>query len=134
MRESNEIRGFEKNTENVIATTLTGLVEGLTGIAASSKNEWILSISHMFQKMRGGHFLSQLLKELNKYRQKGKVSDDYQYTEQHKACLQELLEFLDKDSPDEVRFRILKQKFLLLHRRRYQIEIAFFLCRTGGRW
>ena len=113
MTEKKEIKVFEQNTENVITTTLTGLIEGLTGIAASSKKEWILSISHMFQKMRGGQFLSQLLKEWTKYRKNGKVKDDYQFTEQHKACLQELLEFLDKDSPDEVRFRILKQLFLV---------------------
>lgn len=113
MNKSKDIEPFEKNTENVITTTLTGLIEGLTGIAASSKKEWILSISHMFQKMRGGQFLSQLLKEWNNYRQKGKVKNDYQFTEQHKACLQELLEFLDKDSPDEVKFKILKQIFLV---------------------
>jgi hypothetical protein len=113
MTESKEIEAFEKSTENIIATTLTGLVEGLTGIAASSKKEWILSISHMFQKMRGGQFLSQFLKEWKKYKQKGKVKDDYQFSEQHKACLQELLDFLDKDSPDEVRFKILKQIFLV---------------------
>lgn len=113
MTESKEIEALEKNTENIIATTLIGLVEGLTGIAAASKKEWILSISHMFQKMRGGQFLSQFLKEWKDYKQKGKVKDDYQFSEQHKACLQELLEFLDKDSPDEVRFKILKQIFLV---------------------
>lgn len=113
MTNKKEIKAFEQNTENVITTTLTGLIQGLTGIATSSKNELILSISHTFQKMRGGQFLSQLLKEWNKCKEKGKVKDNYQFTEQHKTCLQELLEFLDKDSPGEVRFNVLKQIFLV---------------------
>lgn len=113
MTNKKEIKALEQNTEDVIKTTLTGLIEGLTGVAASSKKELILSISHTFQKMRGGQFLSQLLKEWKKYQVKGKVKDDYQFTEQHKTCLQELLEFLDKDSPSEVRFKILKQIFLV---------------------
>jgi len=108
-----DIEPFEQDTENVIASTLTGLAQGITGIATSSKNDLILSVSHMFQKMRGGQFLSILLEEWKKYQEKGKVKEDYQFTEQHKACLQELLEFLDKDSPDEIRFKVLKQIFLV---------------------
>ena len=113
MSEDKEIKEFEKDTGNVLSTTLRGLAEGLTGIATSSKKELILSISHIFQKMRGGKFLSVLLEEWNRYKEKGKVKDDYQFTEQHKVCLQELLEFLENDSPDEVRFRVLKQIFLV---------------------
>jgi len=113
MENRKDIKEFEQNTEDVLRTTLRSLIEGLTGITTSSKSELILSISHIFQKMRGGQFLSQLLKEWERYKEKGKVKDDYQFTEQHKACLQELLEFLDKDSPDEVRFKVLKQIFLV---------------------
>lgn len=113
MSDSKEIEPFEQDTENVISNTLTELAEGITGIATSSKKELILSISHTFQKMRGGQFLSVLLEEWKRYREKGKVKKDYEFTEQHKVCLQELLEFLDKDSPNEVRFRVLKQIFLV---------------------
>ena len=63
--------------------------------------------------MRGGQFLSTFAEEWNQYRAKGKVEDDYEFSEQHHVCLQELLEFLDKDSPDETRFKILKQIFLV---------------------
>jgi len=96
MSDNKEMKIFEQNTENVIVNTLTGLADRITGIATSSKNELILSVSHTFQKMRGGQFLSDLLKEWNRYREKGKVKGDYQFTEQHKVCLQELLEVLDK--------------------------------------
>ena len=33
-------------------------------------------------------------------------------TEQHQECLQEMLNFLDRDSPDEIRFSFLKKIFL----------------------
>ncbi len=50
--------------------------------------------------------------EWKEYREKGRVKDDYVFTDQHQECFQELLDFLDKDSPDEVRFTVLKKIFL----------------------
>lgn len=107
------LKKFEKDTSNVLTDALTNLAEGLTGVVASTKQELLLSIGHMFQKMRGGQFLSILIEEWNRYRKKGRIKDDYQHTEQHKVCLQELLEFLDKDLPDEIRFSVLKKIFLV---------------------
>lgn len=113
MSDRKDIKPFEDTTENVVSKTLVSLTEGLTGVATSSRNDLILSLSHTFQKMRGGSFLSSFLEEWERYREKGKVKDDYEYSEQHHVCLQELLDFLDKDSPDEVRFKVLKQIFLV---------------------
>ncbi len=113
MSDKKDIGPFDQSTENVISNTLIELAQGITGLATSSKNDLILSVSHAFQKMRGGQFLSAFLEEWKKYKEKGKVKDDYEYSEQGKVCLQELLEFLDKDSPDEIRFRVLKQIFLV---------------------
>ena len=113
MSENKDIEPFQDDTSNIIVKTLTNLAEGLTGVATSSKSELILSVSHTFQRMRGGMFLSTFLEEWNRYREKGKVKDDYQFSEQHQVCLQELLEFLDKDSPDEVRFEVLQKIFLV---------------------
>jgi len=92
---------------------VTALAEGLTGIATSDRKELGLSIGYIFQRLRGGQFLSQLTREWKKFQEKGRIKDDYQFTEQHKVCLQEVLDFLDKDSPDEMRFSALKQVFLL---------------------
>lgn len=103
----------EKTTAIVLADSLTAVIEGITGVAASSKTDIALSIGYLFQRLRGGEFLSQFLEEWNKYRDKGRVKDDYQKTEQHKVCLQELLGFLDKDSPDAIRFSVLKKILLV---------------------
>ena len=104
---------FEMQTRDLLVQTLTNLAQGITGLAASSRQDVTLSIGHLFQRLRGGQFLSTLSDEWNKYREKGRIKDDYQYSEQHKACLQELLDFLDSDAPDELRFSILKKIFLV---------------------
>lgn len=104
---------FEKSTKDVVTSTLKNLAEGLTGVAVSSRNDLILSISHIFQKMRGGQFLSAFLVEWESYREKGKIKEDYQISEQHHVCLQEMLEFLEKDSPSKIRFDVLKKIFLV---------------------
>lgn len=104
---------FRKPTSEIIKSTLNNIVEALTGIATSTRQEWFLSIGHILQRIRAGQFLEVLYKEWNKYKEKGRIKDDYQFTEQHHECLQELLEFLDKDIPDEIRFQILKRIFIL---------------------
>ena len=57
--------------------------------------------------------LSTVLNEWNEYCQKGKIDDSYQESEQHFNCLQEMLDFLDNDIPNEIRFSVLKKIFLV---------------------
>jgi len=104
---------FEMQTSDVLRQTLSHLASGITGIASSSRQELILSVGQIVQKMIAGQCLSALLAEWDKYKKQGRIKDDYQFTEQHKACLQEMLDFLDKDIPDEIRFRMMKQVFLV---------------------
>lgn len=109
-----EIVKIEKD-EDVLAVvnrTYNGLVAVLAGIASSDKKDWALSIGHLLQRTRGAAFLSQLLEEMNKYREKGKVKDDYFQTHQGLDCLQEILDFIDKDSPDDIRFKAMKAAFM----------------------
>lgn len=84
-----------------------------TSIAASEKKELYLSVGHILQAIRKGKFLSQFLNEWNQYRDKGRIKEDYQNTEQHYTCIQEMLDFLDSDPPEEIRFDILKKIFLV---------------------
>jgi hypothetical protein len=104
---------WDKDTRDIISDTLICLAEGLTGIAASERKELAFSVGHIFQSLRKGQFLSRLLDEWNAYREKGRIKEDYPKTEQHQACLQELLASLDQDCPDEIRFQILKKIFLV---------------------
>lgn len=100
------------DTSDLLAETIISLGEGITGIAASDRKDLILSIGHIFQRIRSGRFLETLKHEWDGYRKKGRINDDYMETEQHQDCLQEMLDFLDRDSPDEIRFAFLKKIFL----------------------
>jgi hypothetical protein len=102
-----------QSTSTVLSDTAKALAEALTGIAASSRRELALSIGYIFQRLRGGEFLATVSREWERYREKGRIKPDYDQTEQHKVCLQELLDFLDKDSPDAIRFDALKKIFLV---------------------
>jgi hypothetical protein len=99
-------------TSNLFLDTLKSLTEGLTGVASSDRKDLFLSLGHIFQRLRAGQFLQTLMNEWNQFRNKGRIKDDYVESEQHKACLQEMLDFLDKDSPEEIRFSFLKRLFL----------------------
>jgi hypothetical protein len=101
------------STSSVLGQTLQGLAEGITGLAASDRRDFVRSVGFVLQRLRGGSFLSSLLAEWNRYREEGRVKEDYEKTEQHLDCLQEMLDFLDKDLPDNTRFETL-QKILLV--------------------
>jgi len=99
-------------TSNFLARTIRNLAEGITGIAASEKKDWYLSIGYLLQRFRSGRFLETLKSEWEEYRDKGRIKNDYVDTEQHRECLQEILDFLDRDSPDHTRFAAIKRVFL----------------------
>lgn len=99
-------------TSGFLADTFQNLMEGITGIASSEKKEWYLSVGYLLQRTRNGRFLKTLKGEWDKYRDKGRIEDDYLDTDQHQECLQEMLDFLDNDSPDKTRFTVLKNVFL----------------------
>ena len=136
MTDTNNIAKFQEDTSSVLSKTLTALVEGITGIAASEKRELCLSVGHILQALRERKFLSQLLKEWNQYRDKGRIKEDYQTTEQHYTCIQEILDFLDSDPPEEIRFDILKKIFLVAATEKVSDRNSFLpqqymkLCRT----
>lgn len=100
------------DTSDLFSKTIINLTEGITGIAASERKDLYLSLGYIFQRFRSGKFLQTLKNEWDSLREKGRIKDGYMDTEQHQECLQEMLDFLDKDSPDESRFTLLKTIFL----------------------
>lgn len=111
---SNLTHSHGKNLDAMVSLeeSLQALTEALTGIAASNKRDWALSIGYLLQRFRGGHFLKQLAEEFKMYREKGSIREDYAKSDQCLTCLQEILDCIDKDSPDEVRFNHMKNLFL----------------------
>ncbi len=105
-------RDESDKTSGFLARTIQNLGEALTGLAVSDKKDWYLSLGYVLQRTRNGRFLSTLKDEWDKYRKRGRIDEDYVNSEQHEECLQELLDFLDNDSPDQVRFSAMKQILL----------------------
>lgn len=88
-------------------------VKAVTGIVASEKHERICAASHVVQGVLRGKFLKIFKNEWDKFKEKGSIEEDYDFTEQSTSCLLELLQFLDGDMPDEKRFILLKKIFLV---------------------
>lgn len=76
-----EIQKYEEPTDNVVKQTLENLLQGLTGIAASSKKEIIFSVSNIFQKILAGNRLNSFLNEWDSFVSKGKIKEEYQFSE-----------------------------------------------------
>lgn len=108
-----KLRKVKDDTLSIVRRTHKTLTEGLTGILSSKPQEWMLSAGYILQRTRARDFLKTFLKEWEKYREKGRIPDDYLKTEQHKECLLEILDYLDKAIPDEITFSALKKIFLV---------------------
>jgi len=100
-----------QDTEKILEEQYKGLVEFITGIATSEKKDIYLSIGKVLQKCRSVGFINSIKDEWNKFKEAGKIKDGYQGTDQHLTCLQELLDFMDKENPDEIRLNAMKQIF-----------------------
>lgn len=111
MNTKNSIQKYEGNTTNVLQDSLAALFEGFSGIAASERKDFTLSIGHIIQSIFKGKFLEQLTNEWDHYRNTGKIKDDYQTTRQHIECLKEMLDFIDSDNPDQEQFDVMKRIF-----------------------
>ena len=100
---------------SVLGESNQALTEFLTGLlGASEKKEWALSVGYLFQRIRGGQFINQLHEEIRKYRQKGRIQSDYLQSDQGLDCLKDVLEFVDRDSPDATQFSAIRQLFLTI--------------------
>lgn len=87
------------------------IAEALTGVLASDMSDWKLSAGKIVQATVKGNLLTQLGREIKKYREIGKIKEDFFATDKNRASLYELLKFLDENVPDEVLFRAIKSIF-----------------------
>ena len=110
---ANDLGPTRRNdVSDLLGRTVKSMAEGLTGIASSDRRDLILSVGHILQRMRGGRFLSAFKEEWDKYKEKGRISDEFEQSEDNWDCLQELLDFVDKDIPDSRRFEAMKNLYL----------------------
>ena len=79
------------DTSGVLGRTIRGMLEGATGLCATEKKELFLRAGQLFQRIRTGNYLQLLKDEWDFFRERGKIKEDYTSTEQHRDCLQEIL-------------------------------------------
>jgi adenylate kinase family enzyme len=87
------------------------LAEALTGILVSESKDWKLSAGRLVQASIQWKLYSQIGKELKEYMEKGKINEDFLNDEQNKHSLNDILKFIDEDSPDEICFKAIKKLF-----------------------
>lgn len=88
------------------------IAEVLTGLLAAQKKEWTLSVGNILQSFIKGNLLMQLGREIAKYRENGKIKEDYLASEKSRASLYELLRFLDEGVIDKDLFSAAKSIFI----------------------
>lgn len=104
----NDVQAFLQKPTIAIAEFLTGVLAN-SGIVPAS---YSLSAGRLVQATVKGRLLSQLGKEIEKYRGEGKIKEDYFATNKNQAILLEFLQFIDSDIPDDEVFKALKSIFL----------------------
>lgn len=103
-----------EDIKNFLEKPTVAIAEFLTGLLAP-KGTWpasyVLSAGKIVQATIKGKLLTQLGKEIEKYREEGKIKEDYFATHKNQASLLELLQFIDTDIPDEEVFKAMKSIF-----------------------
>lgn len=89
-------------------------VPGATGIIKSALDgggDIVQAISNTIQRSGKAGLFQAFLDELEKMKEKGKAPPDFIATETGRSCLQELMDFLEKELPDQARFDAMKSLF-----------------------
>ncbi len=101
----------KQGLEKFISQPIAAIAEFMTGFLASSKNDYILSAGKLFQAGIKGCLFQQLGEELKEYVRKGEIKKNYLETDFNRSSFKQLLEFIDSETPDEVRFKAMKSIF-----------------------
>lgn len=103
----------EKSIMNFLQQPTVKMAEVLTGVLSSSMNDHKLSAGQLLQALIKGKLFTQLGRELQKYKNKGEIKEDYFESDKNRMSFYELLKFIDEEVPDEERFKAMKSIFLV---------------------
>ena len=87
------------------------IAELITGALAMGKSEAILISGRLVQGALKGNLMKQLGRELNYLKEKGMIEEDYAKEKYAFQTLSEILSFIDDQSPDKDKFKIIKSLF-----------------------
>lgn len=100
-------------TSAILKAAIMQLAEAGVGIACFDRKDRVRMLSALVQRTTNHGFLYGLKKLWDDLKKEGKIAEDYEMSTQRSDCLRELLDFLDRDLPDETRFCVLKKIMLV---------------------
>ena len=102
----------KKSIEKFLDQPSGKIAEFLTGILSSDFTALKLSAGKLIQACLKRDLFTQLGREIEEYRKKGEIKENYYSTNKNQFSLREMLKFIDEEVPDEERFKAMKSIFL----------------------
>lgn len=96
----------------LLKSSTEAISEFILGIVKSDRADWIDSSGRLFDAVLKNRLIIQLGNEIERYRQEGKIKQDFLETDCNQMSFKELLNIIDDDPPDEVKFNAIKSLFL----------------------
>jgi hypothetical protein len=95
---------------------LLASIESMTGFLASGPKEWTLAMGRIIQAPLKAKLFQQVAQEINAFRQKGKIPDDFAERKNGAQTWTELFTIIDTESPDQERLEALKAMFFSVNK------------------
>lgn len=102
-----------KSLRSSLKNMPNSIIEALTGVIRTDRREVLASLGYMLQRSRNLNFFDVFLQEWAVYRDRGRIKQDCEESDQFRDCLQEMLDFLDKELPNRKRFEVMKRIFMV---------------------
>jgi hypothetical protein len=95
---------------------LLASIESITGFLASGPKEWTLAIGRIVQAPLKAKLFEQVAREINEFRNKGKVPDNFAEQKHGAQTWTELFTMIDQECPDDERLDALKAMFFSVNK------------------
>jgi hypothetical protein len=96
---------------DLFESPLEVVVESVTGWLASGPKEWALASGHIVQAALKVRLFQQVAAEIEEFRKKGRIAQDFGKRENEVHTWVELFKFIDEETPDQERLDALKAMF-----------------------
>lgn len=91
---------------------LSDVIAAGTAFAMQGGRKGVFALSHLIQATISGNAKEHFRKEYERYRDEGRIDEDYGQTTQAWECFDEALRAIDNDHPDETRTKAIRDVFL----------------------
>ena len=95
---------------------LSVITESITGWLASGPKEWVLATGRIVQGAFKARLFLQVAAEINEFRKKGQIPEDFAERENGFQTWVELFTVIDEETPDQERLEALKAMFYAVNR------------------